>query len=257
MSDAAAAARIGGAARTRAGGTAADSAPRAPRAGGGPARGSGSAGAPADPAAARRRGRPPGTEPPAAETRRRILRAATELFARNGFHGTGVAEIGAAAGVQRGALYYHIGSKEELLWHILRDYTALMLTEAERIRARGDAPIPTLRALIRSHVALIVEHRREVAVQLRDVTALTGDRATDLQELRDRLQRCWQAVFDAGYAAGALRTADHVVTNSVLGMLNTVSSWYRPHGPHTPAEIAEILAGTLLDGLVVGDSTKG
>lgn len=205
----------------------------------------------------RRRGRPPATESSAAETRRRILTAAAELFARNGFHGTGVAEIGAAAGVQRGALYYHIGSKEELLWHILRDYTTLMLTEAERIRARGDDPVTTLRALIRSHVELIVAHRREVAVQLRDVTALTGDRATDLQELRDRLQRCWQAVVDAGYAAGALRTADHVVTNSVLGMLNTVSSWYRPHGPHTPAAIAEILAGTLLDGLVVGDSTKG
>nr|WP_280244292.1 hypothetical protein [Nocardia abscessus] len=56
--------------------------------------------------------------------------------------------------------------------------------------------------------------------------------------------------MDAGHAEGALRTADHVVTNSVLGMLNMVSFWYRPHGDRSPGEIADILTTTLLDGVV-------
>ncbi|MBB5917188.1 AcrR family transcriptional regulator [Nocardia transvalensis] len=198
----------------------------------------------------RRRGRPPATI--AAETRERIVHAAVDLFAEKGFHGTGVAEIGERADVQRGALYYHIGSKEELLFEILRDYTELMLAEAAEIAGGAGEPVAKLRGLIHSHVRLIVAHRREVAIQLRDVTALTGDRGADLQELRERIQRYWQQVIDAGYAAGALRTADHVVTNSILGMLNMVTFWYRPHGGHTPGEIADILAATLLDGIVAG-----
>ncbi|MBF6327931.1 TetR/AcrR family transcriptional regulator [Nocardia transvalensis] len=201
----------------------------------------------------RRRGRPPAAV--AGETRERIVRAAAELFAEKGFHGTGVAEIGDRADVQRGALYYHIGSKEELLFQILRDYTAVMYAEAGEIAASADDPITKVRRLIRSHIRLIIEHRLEVAIQLRDVSALTGDRAADLQELRDRVQRCWQDVIDAGYAAGVLRTADHVVTNGVLGMLNSVTLWYRPRGGHTPDEIADIIATTVLDGMT--KQTKG
>ncbi|MFI9402989.1 TetR/AcrR family transcriptional regulator [Nocardia sp. NPDC052316] len=212
-----------------------------------------------DVAPTRRRGRPPAAESTAGDTRQRIVRAAVELFAEKGFHGTGVAEIGDRADVQRGALYYHIGSKEELLWQILHDYIQLMLVDAERITASSDDPITKLRKLIHSHVGLIIDHRREVAIQLRDVGALSGARGAELQELRDRVQHCWQRVIDAGHAAGLLRTDDHVVTNSVLGMLNMVTFWYRPHGEHSPAEIADILATTFLDGVVrtSDNHTKG
>ncbi|MEV0335218.1 TetR/AcrR family transcriptional regulator [Nocardia sp. NPDC050717] len=206
----------------------------------------------------RRRGRPRASERGAADTGARIRAAALDLFAERGFHATGVAEIGARADVQRGALYYHIGSKEELLWEILGDYTRLLLADAERIVDRGADPVATLRLLIRSHVELIVTHRRAVAVHLRDGDALTGARAADLQRLRDRLQRRWQDVLDAGYAAGLLRTADHVVTNGLLGMLNSLGYWYRERGTRSPAEIADILTDTVLSGLTAaGADTKG
>ncbi|MFC4372749.1 TetR/AcrR family transcriptional regulator [Nocardia halotolerans] len=206
----------------------------------------------------RRRGRPPTADRNAADTRARIRAAALDLFAERGFHATGVAEIGARADVQRGALYYHIGSKQELLWEILADYTRLLLDDAEHILARRAEPDQTLRMLIRSHVELIVTHRRAVAVHLRDASALSPERAVALQRLRDRLQRHWQDVIDAGHAAGRLRSADHVVTNGLLGMLNSLGYWYREHGAHTPAEIADILTDTILSGLVVADeNTKG
>ncbi|MFD6224409.1 TetR/AcrR family transcriptional regulator [Nocardia asteroides] len=206
----------------------------------------------------RRRGRPPATDRGAADTAARIRAAALELFAERGFHATGVAEIGARADVQRGALYYHIGSKEELLWEILGEYTRLLLADAERIVCAGADPVATLRLLVRSHVELIVTHRRAVAVHLRDADALTGARAAELQQLRDRLQQLWQEVIDAGYAAGRLRTADHIVTNGLLGMLNSLGFWYRERGAHSPAEIADILTDTVLSGLAVtDDNTKG
>lgn len=206
----------------------------------------------------RRRGRPRAADRSAVDTRARIRSAALDLFAERGFHATGVAEIGAKADVQRGALYYHIGSKEELLWEILGDYTRMLLTDAERIVGLRADPVQTLRLLIGSHVELIVTHRRAVAVHLRDAHALSGDRAAALQRLRDRLQRHWQDVIDAGHATGQLRTADHVVTNGLLGMLNSLGYWYRERGTHTPAEIADILTDTVLSGLTAsGDNTKG
>ena len=49
-------------------------------------------------------------------TRERIIRTATTLFAANGYDATGIAELIAAAGVSRGAFYYHIDSKQTLLF---------------------------------------------------------------------------------------------------------------------------------------------
>jgi len=48
-------------------------------------------------------------------TRARISAAALELFARNGYDGTTVAEIAAAAGVTEMTFYRHFGSKAQLL----------------------------------------------------------------------------------------------------------------------------------------------
>jgi AcrR family transcriptional regulator len=47
-------------------------------------------------------------------TVRAILGAARELFISQGYHGTGIREVAAAAGLTVGAVYNHFSSKEEL-----------------------------------------------------------------------------------------------------------------------------------------------
>ena len=56
----------------------------------------------------------------ATETRERLLRAAADAFAEQGYDGTRVADIASSAGVSNGALYAHFGSKAELLVDALR-----------------------------------------------------------------------------------------------------------------------------------------
>lgn len=51
----------------------------------------------------------------AQETRERLITAAAGCFADNGYEGTRVSEIAAAAGVSNGALYAHFESKADLL----------------------------------------------------------------------------------------------------------------------------------------------
>ena len=53
------------------------------------------------------------------QTRERILRAAAECFAENGYAGCSVADIMKRAQVSKGCLYVHFGSKEELFRHII------------------------------------------------------------------------------------------------------------------------------------------
>jgi AcrR family transcriptional regulator len=58
----------------------------------------------------------------AAESRRtQLLRAASRSFAAKGYHGTGVADIVAEAGVARGTFYRHFESKREAFTAVLQD----------------------------------------------------------------------------------------------------------------------------------------
>ncbi|MBV8196312.1 MAG: TetR/AcrR family transcriptional regulator [Candidatus Dormibacteraeota bacterium] len=49
------------------------------------------------------------------ETRERILAAATEVFARSGFHGARVADIAEQAGIAYGLVYHYFRNKDDIL----------------------------------------------------------------------------------------------------------------------------------------------
>lgn len=55
------------------------------------------------------------------ETRRRILQAASALFAERGFEATSVREIVARAGVSKPVLYYYFTNKEDLCRRLLAE----------------------------------------------------------------------------------------------------------------------------------------
>jgi AcrR family transcriptional regulator len=87
----------------------------------------------------------------AAETRERLLRAAADVFAAQGFDGTRVAGIAAAAGVSNGALYAHFASKADLLVDALRMHGRGPL--ADVFAAEPDVPVTDLLVLIGRRLA--------------------------------------------------------------------------------------------------------
>lgn len=194
----------------------------------------------------RRRGSVAGTTE---ATRERILQVAIELFSEVGYHATSVAEIGNRTDLLAGALYYHIKSKEELLWEILRRYTEKALAGAQQVVATEATPTDKLRQLIDVHVGIIARHRHEVLIQLRDADALNAEHKRQLQALRQDVQDCWEDVLEAGYRAGELTRANRIVANGLLGMLNSVSQWYQPRRGHSVDEISREFQAMILDGL--------
>jgi AcrR family transcriptional regulator len=57
-----------------------------------------------------------------AETERKILGAALELFVRKGYHGTSIDDIMRKVGLTKGALYAHFTSKGELLERTIEEF---------------------------------------------------------------------------------------------------------------------------------------
>ena len=77
-----------------------------------------------------------------AETRRRLLEAAAEVFIRRGFQGASVEEICEEAGFTRGAFYSNFRSKEQLFAELLQDrvYRGYRGMAERRLAAEGELP---------------------------------------------------------------------------------------------------------------------
>ncbi len=56
------------------------------------------------------------------DTANRILIQAMRIFLEKGYHGTSIDDITKAAGLTKGALYWHFGSKEDLLKRIVKEF---------------------------------------------------------------------------------------------------------------------------------------
>src|ERR1700755_1855845 len=84
--------------------------------------------------------------------REEILEIAVDLFARNGYRGVSMDDIGAAAGVTGPALYHHFAGKEAMLAAALNPVSeGLLAGGRERVADAGD-PGAALVALVEFHV---------------------------------------------------------------------------------------------------------
>ncbi|MEV5606592.1 ScbR family autoregulator-binding transcription factor [Streptomyces sp. NPDC052299] len=77
-------------------------------------------------------------------TRRRLVDAAAELFTRSGYASATLGQIAAAAGVTKGALYFHFPSKEALADAVALHGRTLLREFLDERHATGDGPVQHL-----------------------------------------------------------------------------------------------------------------
>jgi AcrR family transcriptional regulator len=199
---------------------------------------------------------PAGDAPRPSQQRERIRKIAAELFARRGYHATGVAELGDAVSLGRGGLYHHIGSKEKLLEEISVRHVVQMVRVGEEVLHSDAPPQEKLRTLSRRLMHTIADNLPEVTVFFRDGNALTGEAREHVIGLRARFEEIWLEVFQDGIDRGVFRPMDPLAVKALLGMHNYSYVWLDPNGRLGPEQVADLFCELLLGGLLT-DSARG
>lgn len=182
-----------------------------------------------------------------------IVRAATDLFSRKGFHATTTQELADAVGLVKGTLYYHIGSKEKLLFRIHQEVTEDGIRRWRELAGR-DLPAPeTLRLMIVEHCRVMDSSRDAVAVFSEEMKHLSPALRRRLVARRDVYHGLLESTIRRGADAGDLRTSSpRLACLAILGMLNGMYRWYRPGGRMGPDEVGALFADLALRGLRAG-----
>lgn len=174
----------------------------------------------------------------------RIRHIAAELFAAKGYNGVGVAEIGDATGLGRGALYHHIGSKEDLLYDIASRYIADLVESGRQIAAKYPDPIARIRQLSSHLMHAVGQHQAEMTVCFREVDTLSGEHHTNVSRLHAEYEQIWVDAVAAGVATGVFRKikTEKIAIKGLLGMYFYSFLWLDPNGRHSPGAIGDVFS---------------
>jgi len=194
-------------------------------------------------AAASRRGRP-------GYDLESLLAVAVTVFNERGYDGTSMEDLSRRLGISKSSIYYHVGSKEELLALALdRALDGLFAVAGEATAGSGPA-IERLEHLVRGSIAVLADRLPYVTLLLR----ARGNTATERRALARRRefdQIVADLVAEAEQDGDIRPDVDPAVTARLLfGLVNSLIEWYRPGSRRISATaLADAVCTVAFDGL--------
>lgn len=179
-----------------------------------------------------------------------ILRTATQVFGRNGYHHTTIDEIANELFLTKAGVYHYFASKQEILEAICN--RALAAAEAAVLSALSEEtePYPRLKLALERYADVLMEHEG-LAILIRHVDELSESGQDQIRKRRKAIESILRKAVEEGIKTGVFETGDaHVAVFGMLGALNWMYSWYAPHGRLPAATVRDNLITQTLQGLM-------
>ena len=164
---------------------------------------------------------------------RRILATAAALFHERGAVDTSVRDVTGACGLSPGALYNHFGSKDDLLYTLVRHGHDRMLRRIDAMTPAGTDgdPVAGVRGFVRAYVLGHLEHPEFAQMVRREYLHLSSARRTEIIELRRAVRARLADLLRAGARAGRfdlIDGPDGAVAQAlmVLDLCSRTSDWF-------------------------------
>lgn len=191
----------------------------------------------------------PGGEAKSARGRSRremILTEAAKLFRRNGFHATGIDDIGAAVGITGPGVYRHFESKQDLLAAILARSMERHQEIVKEVGECGLSPSEALRKLVELSADALAHNRDAAAIYFQEARSLSPTELTRFTRIQRLLITEWVHLLCA--ARPDLSEEDaRVAVRAVGGLLNSVAYFSTPMPPE---RLGRLLADMALASLL-------
>lgn len=183
-----------------------------------------------------------------ATRREELVAVAARLFAERGYHGTSMADLAEAMGVQKGSLYSLTGSKQDLLVVVTREGAAAFHAAFDAVPENA-VPLARLRAALRGHLAVVAAQVDAATVFTREWRYLEEPELTAFRDERRRYEARWRALVREAAERGALRS-DVDVDAMVLVLLSAANwayTWIRADAETD--ELADRFLAIVVDGV--------
>jgi AcrR family transcriptional regulator len=170
-----------------------------------------------------------------------ILRTATQVFRRNGYHHATIDDIANELFLTKAGVYHYFASKQEILEAICDR----AMTAAEEAVASGLAeetePYPRLRLALERYAEALMG-QEGLPILLLHVDEISEKGQADIKRRRKDLEASLRRVVEEGIRTGVFQTDDaQVAVYGMLGAMNWMYSWYVPGGRLPAAKVRDTL----------------
>jgi AcrR family transcriptional regulator len=187
--------------------------------------------------------------------REHILTTAAQLFSEKGFEATSIQDIAERVGMLKGSLYYHISSKDELLFEIIEDTHRVFARNLDIVAQLDGGPLEKIWAFVYRNVLGNSSNPVRSTIFFTELRSLGKKQRKQIIDLRDAHDEALRELVAAGQAAGVIRPSydKKLVAIAVLTMCNALHTWYRPKGEWSP----EFIGRGYADFVTASLSTSG
>ena len=179
--------------------------------------------------------------------RRRIIRAAAEIYREHGYERAGMTDIARRLGMTAPALYWYFRSKEDILVAFL-EHTIADLIQFVRSLVHSSEPKQRLWEFMHAY-ALWQLQQQELSAAYERIYALGHLRNSLPERQRQRITSLEREFYgmlrDLIADVQGKREAENAhapIAFALIGMVEHLISWFKPGGPMSVKEVATLYA---------------
>ena len=195
-----------------------------------------------------------------ARTRAKILSAAARIIRDRGYKAATMRAIATEAGIEAGSVYYHFGSKDEILDKVL-DKGLRDLLDGVAETASDAHTYPNgqskVAAAIKTHMDFLFRSSEFTSANIRIYGQLPKDVRARHWPVRHEYALLWDNILEEAQQAGCIRSDIKIVPlrQVMLGALNWTVEWFDPDRGgsddyYSLPELTEMLQKLLLGGVI-------
>ena len=182
------------------------------------------------------------TSTPLSLRKRDILERAARLMQHKGYDGISAQQIADALEFSKANFFYHVKTKEDLLFHIFVDTLQFTIRHMEEVMARQQSASETLAAVIDVYMQLMIDHAAVMQVWFREKDHLTAKHRAEIERLEARIKAILGPFYTKAISSGEFRDVDpQLAVVAMFGMCFAVTRW--------PELQKRLSAGKLTEGM--------
>jgi AcrR family transcriptional regulator len=186
----------------------------------------------------------------------KLLLEARALFVSKGYRATTLEQIAVAAGLTKGSLYFHFGSKEAVLVKLLDKVEAEIIFPAINILKSAQGSVSEkLVQFMRLHGEMGITKREDLLLLISmsiEFAQQTGDAAVQLKKMYQALYKPLEALLRRGQVSGEVRKdapATELASIIVATHDGAFLEWYRRGNQLDGKNLVRATLSVLLHGL--------
>lgn len=175
---------------------------------------------------------------------------AAQIFASVGYHKASVGQITKACGISKSLVYHYFPSKQDILYHTLKDHVTKLTTLARSILERDLSAEDSLKAIVFEYLEIYSDTVAEHHLLITELSSLDDKQRQEIIALQNEVVNVFADLAEELSPAPLDRTqAKRPVAFLLLGMINWTYTWFKSGGDISADQLSHIIYQMLIGGL--------